>query len=403
MRFFPLSLIIGFLYLGFSVYKIHNEVKKYHKTAIPNIERDIKNLENLPLNSDYPNSYVGFTRDSYIYLRQAYSIYLYHKPYNCYRPQWGYFYAPFIFLFNKYFIIAILIFNAVLFSLSFAFLISVIKIRKKLLLFFIVLIVFLMSYNKVLSVGSEPIISSLLMLSLAFYSRNKYVISSLFLFLAGILRGEIMVLFFVFTAFFLFKKLFDKFLLNSFLILFLLTFYMYLNRCTDQSNFFYWALANFYSEKKGIIYEESRHLIVNLCYKNKFEMLFNCMDCYKCVKKLLLNEVKNEPFYALSVALKNFFYNIIKLFILPFEKYKSKFKNFLITFFSLVHFLWFLMVIISIIKSWKQNLLIIISLFSLVILYSLYAVFGGLDASRFKLYILPFEMAIILNYENKSA
>ncbi len=36
-------------------------------------------------------------------------------------------------------------------------------------------------------------------------------------------------------------------------------------------------------------------------------------------------------------------------------------------------------------------------------LYSLYAVFGGLGASRFKLYILPFEMAIILSYENKSA
>jgi len=63
-----------------------------------------------------------------------------------------------------------------------------------------------MSYNKVLSIGSEPIISSLLMLSLAFYSINKYVISSLFLFLAGILKGEIMLLFFVFTAFFYLKN-----------------------------------------------------------------------------------------------------------------------------------------------------------------------------------------------------
>lgn len=116
MRFFKLFLFSLILFFSSTLFKIFNETTKYHKLAIANIEQDIKNLEFLPLKSDSPNSYIGTSRDSYIYLRHAYSIYLNSKPYNCYRPQTGYIYYPFLILFNKFFLIAILLFNSVIFS-----------------------------------------------------------------------------------------------------------------------------------------------------------------------------------------------------------------------------------------------------------------------------------------------
>ncbi len=176
MKFLKLFLFSLLLFFSATIYKIFNETTKYHKLAIANIEQDIKNLETFPLKSDSPNSYVGTSRDSYIYLRHAYSIYLNSKPYNCFRPQTGYIYYPFLILFGKFFIIAILFFNSLIFSFSLTYLIWTINKDNFLKSALIIIFVFLMTYNNITMILLEPIASSLLMLShFRFISKSKTI------------------------------------------------------------------------------------------------------------------------------------------------------------------------------------------------------------------------------------
>jgi len=393
MRFFKLFLFSLILFFSSTLFKIFNETTKYHKLAIANIEQDIKNLEFLPLKSDSPNSYIGTSRDSYFYLRHAYSIYLNSKPYNCYRPQTGYIYYPFLILFNKFFLIAILLFNSVIFSFCLTYLIWTINNKSLLKSIFIIIFVFIMTYHNVPMVLLEPIASSLLMLSLSFYFKKQNYFSILSLFLGSLIRGEIMLIFLLFTIFLLILRNFKQFIFSFILLSIIMIFYSLLNKCTDQSNFYYWALVSYYVHKNHLTYEKSREIIMNMCKIKNLGELFNCMSCYKCFKENLINEIKSDPKISLKLAFKNFIYNMMKILILPTEKYKGKFKNYLILFFSIIHLIWFFLFLISIPKSDK---FIILLFLSLVIFYNLFFIFGGFDFSRFKIMILPFEIYFVL-------
>ncbi|MEO0224058.1 MAG: hypothetical protein ABIL76_03065, partial [candidate division WOR-3 bacterium] len=276
MKFLKLFLLSLLLFFSATTYKIFNETTKYHKLAIANIEQDIKNLEFFPLKSDIPNSYVGTSRDSYIYLRHAYSIYLSSKPYNCYRPQTGYIYYPFLILFGKFFIIAILFFNSLIFSFSLTYLIWTINKDSFLKSALIIIFVFLMTYNNITMILLEPIASSLLMLTLSFYFKKQNYISLLILFLSTFIRGEIIIILFLFTIFLLFGKNFKQFLFSFTLLSITLIFYVLLNRCTEQSNFYYWALANYYSDKKHITYEKARELVIEVCGMKGLVSISDC-------------------------------------------------------------------------------------------------------------------------------
>jgi hypothetical protein len=170
-------------------------------------------------------------------------------------------------------------------------------------------------------------------------------------------------------------------------------FYSLLNKCTDQSNFYYWALAHYYVHKNHLTFEKSKEIIINMCKTKNFSGFFNCMSCYKCFKENLINEIKSDPKISLKIAFKNFIYNMMRILILPTGKYKGKFKNYLILFFSIIHLIWFFLFLISIPKSDK---FIILLFLSLVILYNLYFIFGGFEFYRFKIMILPFEIYFVL-------
>ena len=389
MRFFKLFLFSLILFFSSTLFKIFNETTKYHKLAIANIEQDIKNLEFFPLKSDY----IGTSADGYIYLRHAYSIYLNSKPYNCYRPQTGYIYYPFLILFNKFFLIAILLFNSVIFSFCLTYLIWTINNKSLLKSIFIIIFVFIMTYNNVPRVLLEPIASSLLMLSLSFYFKKQNYFSILSLFLGSLIRGEIMLIFLLFTIFLLILRNFKQFIFSFILLSIIMIFYSLLNKCTDQSNFYYWALVSYYVHKNHLTFEKSREIIINMCKIKNLSELYNCMSCYKCFKENLINEIKSDPKISLKLAFKNFIYNMMKILILPTGKYKGKFKNYLILFFSIIHLIWFFLFLISIPKSDK---FIILLFLSLVILYNLYFIFGGFEFSRFKIMILPFEIYFVL-------
>jgi len=392
MKFFKLFLFSLILFFSATIYKVFNETTKYHKLAIANIEQDIKNLEFFPLKSDSPNSYVGTSRDSYIYLRHAYSIYLNSKPYNCYRPQTGYIYYPFLILFNKFFIIAILFFNSFIFSFCLTYLIWTINNKNLLKSVLIIILIFLMTYNQVPMIMLEPIASSILMLSISFYLKKRNYLSALTLFLGSLIRGEIMSILLLFTIFLLVLKNFRQFIFSFLLLSIVVIFYSLLNKCTDQSNFYYWALANYYAQKNRINYEKSREIVINICKTKSFSGLFNCTSCYKCFKENLINEIKNNPKFSLKLAFKNFIYNM-KFLVLPLEKYKGKLKTFLTLFFSVIYLIWFFLILISIPRSDK---FIIVLFISLVLSYYLYFIFGGFGFPRFKIMTLPFEIYFVL-------
>ncbi|MFZ8847442.1 MAG: hypothetical protein ACO2O6_09685 [Candidatus Hydrothermia bacterium] len=375
MKNYVILITLLILYISSATFKVFYESKKFNKEYIANLSS---------MESFLSKSYVGTIADSYHYLKQAYSVYKTFKPYDCFRPITGYLFAPFLFVFKEYSILAILFFNATAFSIVLYLFLNAFNTSFKLKLF-VITFVFLMTFYFVPRIMLEPYTMILTLLAILFYRNNKFFLSLILLFFASLIRNEFILVFIVFLFFILLKSKKILFVSTPLLIILLIT-NAILSGCEDQSNFYWWAIKNYYENVKHIEYEKAKQL-----WKEKCEILDD--KCYKNILKSLFYEERD---IAIKEAIKNIILNPIKLLIFPLDKYKWNFV------YIIVNIIWFVLVIFSIIKSFEKQKVFIISLFLLVILYSLYAVFGGLDASRFKLYILPFEMAIILNYENRS-
>jgi hypothetical protein len=277
-----------------------------------------------------------------------------------------------------------LFFNATAFSIVLYLFLNAFDTSFKLKLF-VITFVFLMTFYFIPRIMPEPYTMILTLLAILFYRNNKFLLSLILLFFASLIRNEFILVFIVFLFFILLKSKKILFVSTPILIILLIT-NAVLSGCEDQSNFYWWAIKSYYENVKHIEYEKVKEL-----WKEKCEILDN--KCYKNILKSLFYE---ERYIAIKEAIKNILLNPIKLLIFPLDKYKWNFV------YIIVNIIWFVLVIFSIIKSFEKQKVFIISLFLLVILYSLFFAFGGLGASRFKLYILPFEMIIVLNRENKT-
>ena len=372
--------LLIFLYFSSAIFKVVYESKKYKKEYIADLSSEERFLS---------KNYVGAGRDTYHYLKQAYSVYKTLKPFRRLKTFSGYLFAPFLFIFKNYSILAIIFFNVIAFSIVFFIFLNSFNVdfKIKLLLIFFV---FLMTFYYIPRIMLEAYGLIFTLLAIIFFRNNRFFLSLILLFLVSLIRSEF---FLVFTTFliFTFYKSKRSFLFSlPFGLIIIIINYAY----EDKSNFYYWAVLHYY----GL---ESSEKLAELLKEQKKQEIIGCkiidkkiinIDCYKNIFNSLFNEEREE---FINKALKNILLNPFKILIFPIEKYRWN------VVYLILNLIWFALVLISILRVFKEEKVFVISLFLLVLCYALVFIFGGFDASRFKLYILPFELTIILSYLNK--
>jgi len=368
LRNFSLLFLISFiLYTSSAIFKIYYEVKNFKKEFIA----DISNLDNL-LNKNY----VGTIADSYGYIKNAYGVYKKFKPIDCFRAQIGYVFAPFIFIFKNYFIVSIIFFNSLLFSFLISTFLHILEpknlIKNLILLFF----VFLFTFYYIPRIMLDPIIINLFILALIFFLIKRYNLTLFSLFIASIIRPEALVLLIIFIIFL------RKFLTGLIFLIFITILYYNLSKCPgDQTNFLYWSIRGYYENVKNKDWQSA-----------KIELKERCLNVDdNCYKKVLIEEFNSNKITFITYAIKNAILNPIKLLFFPVDKYKGKLKLVYI----IISLIYSAIFIYALIHLDKNYLIVLYSLSLIVMIYILYFILSDIDASRFKLYTLPFEIFII--------
>jgi hypothetical protein len=343
--------------------------------------------------------YVGTNTDSYHYLKNAYSIYLTLKPYDSFRWLSGYLFALFIFIFGKYCILAIIIFQAISFSIALSILLLAIKTDFKIKLF-IILWTFLIGFYTIPRILLETPTMVLILLALTFYHKNRFSAFSFFLFLASSLRFEFTLILIISSViiFMREKRIFVLPLFLSFLSI-VIFFYLHALKPSDYKGFYGgWLIGTFYRNVKGYWSEELKGRIFQQC-ENKG---------YECFIEHLFSEISKNKTKTFEVVIKNLFLNPLRatIFRTPVFDFESSYmKALFIVFYiisTLANFLVAVFVIISIVKFWNIHKAIIISYFLLIIIETFYYIFGDF-VLRATLYNLPFEIYLILvKFSNKN-
>jgi hypothetical protein len=340
--------------------------------------------------------YVGANTDSYHYLKNAYSIYLTLKPYDSFRWLSGYLFATFIFIFGKYCILAIIIFQAISFSIALSILLLAIKTDFKIKLF-IILWTFLIGFHAIPRILLEAPTMVLILLALTFYHKNRFSAFSFFLFLASSLRFEFTLILIISSViiFMREKRIFVLPLFLSFLSI-VIFFYLHVFKSSDYKGFYGgWLIKTFHRNVKGYWSEELEGKIFQQCEnKGYIEHLFS--------------EISKNKIKTFEVVVKNLFLNPLRATIFRtriFDFESSYMKALFIVFYiisTLANFLVAVFVIISIVKFWNIHKAIIISYFLLIITETFTYIFGNFE-SRVTLYNLPFEIYLILvEFSNKN-
>ncbi|MEO0224055.1 MAG: hypothetical protein ABIL76_03050 [candidate division WOR-3 bacterium] len=364
-NFFILLFLSIVLYLFSAISKIYYETKNYKKTFIS----DLSSLNNV-LNKNY----VGTIADSYHYIKNAYSVYKNLKPIDCFRPQAGYLFAPFMFIFKNYFPISVIIFNSVVFGILLAILFYVINPKHLFFNIILLILTFSFTFYYIPRIMLEPINAIFILISLLFFHFKKYNFSLIFLFLSSLIRPEFLIILIIFLI------ALRKWTLGSILSITSLTLIINLSRCEEQSNFFFWSIKGYYENIRNLDWQSAKIELSKRC-----QIVNN-----NCYKEVLIEEFKNNSGVIVLYAVKNFITNPIKLLFFPIDKYK-KFLLIIYIFLSLVYSS---ILIYSFFKTKEK--LIFISIVILLIVYDFCFILNPVDSSRFKLFVLPFEIYIIL-------
>ncbi|MEO0143698.1 MAG: hypothetical protein ABIL45_02050 [candidate division WOR-3 bacterium] len=357
------------LYLSSALFKLYYESKVYNKTFIA----DISSKEKL-LSKDY----VGAMFDSYLYIKNAYEIYKSSKPENCFRPQVAYFFAIFMFIFNKYFPLAIILLNSLLFAILLAILLNLLNPNKLITNIIILLLIFPFTFYYIPRILLEPFITNFTLTSLIFLALRRKNFALFFIFLASILRPEFILLVILYGIFL------KSYLLSIALTTINLIPNLILSKCRDQTNFLNWSIVGYYEKVKNKSWEEAKKELLSKC-KN----LNN--DCYL---SFFIEEFKQNPNQIISLIAKNTILNPIKFLFFPIN-YKEGKRKVLNGFYFVISIIYSIILIISIIKQ-KNEKLVIYSLLTIVLFYSLFFSINPEGfTSRFKILLIPFETYLI--------
>ncbi len=364
-NFLILTLTSIALYSFAVLFKVHYESKVYNKTFIA----DLSNTYNL-----LRQNYIGTTSDSYGYIKNAYSIYKTLKPSDCFRPQAGYIFAPFIFIFREYFPLAIIVFNSIIFSILISTFFYILNPKKLFLNLLLLFIVFSFTFYYIPRIMLDPIISIFILISLIFLTSKRENLSTFFIFLSSIIRPEFNI---ILVLFVLFKRLY---LLGSIFIIFNFFIFLINSKCKEQSNFFFWSAKGYYENIKKMDWGTAKSEIFKLCDE---------VDV-KCYQKALIDELKKNYKEMIPYAIKNLITNPINLLFFPIDKYQNRLKIIYI----FICLLYSTLLIISIINQ-RNEKLILYSLIAIIAIYDFYYILNPIDGSRSKLYTLPFELYLI--------
>ncbi|MEO0152012.1 MAG: hypothetical protein ABIL52_08510 [candidate division WOR-3 bacterium] len=373
------------LYLSAALFKIYYESKVYNKTFIA----DLSSEEKL-IGHEYEKEvkYVGTIGDSYSYIKRGYWIYKEFKLLDYNRPQIAFLFAIFMFIFNKYFLLAMLLFNTILFSVSLTILLNLLNPNKLLFNLILLLFTFAFTFYFVPLLMPDPIIASIILISLIFLKLNRKKLTLISLFIASILRPEFVLIILLFGIFL--KSL----PLSLLLSIITLTPQIILNKYLDQSRFYSWSLKGYYIHIKNMKIQDAN--------KHMEEIWNNCESLNKddCYKRLLIKAIKEDYDKVIPFAIKNAILNPIKLLFFPIDRYSSGKQKILYPFYIVLSILYSIMLIISILKQ-KNEKLILYSIITLSIIISSIFILNPTTtgypgfASRFKIFLIPFEIYLI--------
>jgi len=392
---------------------------------------------------EFSHRVIGATPDTKIYVYNAFSllkgklppyeIYRNKKIYNLYRIDKSLLFVPFT-IFGKYFPIAVLLFLAIMFSVSISLLYSFLRPQLQWYdLFFFTVLSAVLSYF-VVNILSEGFAFVFLTMFLYFYlkyftyKKIKYLISSLvFFILVFVARTEAFIalippvlMYFKFSD----NKLIKIFILNVVILLVGIKIGFNVFYGGDQTNFAAWAYSSYKENFHGEL-DQSIDILWNeklkRCFKESgFEVPKQYYRFYpystiysKCAYSILFNElgedINNNLTKVLIFVASNFIYNFYR-YIFDFLQFNFLASSKVIwIFLKLFAFLYGILVILSIITVVKKaplNVKILVFSYLLLLLQLVfYYILGNGNFERFKQLFIPFELIFItyflINYNSQ--
>lgn len=350
------------------------------------------------LQKDYVVGSIDDTKD---YLIASYGIFKNFIPiisyqekeyFACFRPTSSIVFTPLIFIFREYFpVFGILIFS-ILTYISFAYLLKSIGlsfIPSAILLS----LAFIFSFHYAPRLILEPPTLSLLAISLALYVKGRTFLSAIFLFFGSLLRPEFSIVGFLYLL--KIRKLYLLFLQIPLILTIALQ-----NICGDQSNFYFWTYISYLKSVEKNYNREKVKSDVKKCILNKFgvnmDQIVDSAGYFymrrvhpflkyhsECWKDMAKNNIRWE----VDKVAKHYLENVFFLSIVP----KTKLFRFLFP----ISIIFGVLCIAGLIFYFRKDWFVPLSYVSVMMIYTIYFPFGFLEFTRFKLYILPFEIFLL--------
>ncbi|MEO0138342.1 MAG: hypothetical protein ABIL16_00545 [candidate division WOR-3 bacterium] len=390
MRLLPYiaAVVLGVSFVALKVYK---ETKMGRSVYAP--LSDLKTLLNTPI--------VGTIEDSYSYLLSAYGYYKNFVPvidwerdryFVSFRFLSSIVFVPFMWIFKGYFPIAYILFFSLAVMLSYAHLLQTLKIHPIISTITLVALSPLTFYHIPRLMLEPPAVLFLIWFLISFLKR-RYILSFVFLFIAGIIRAEISVLCLIFGIYAFAKTRKLSFSLSVIPVILQVSINYFLG---DQSNFYFWTYRGYLENFK---YNEYSSDNVKACINKKLGFVPEKPMIYthpylrvstECWKEVVSSEMdfKKGFGYAFKQILKNAF----DVVFFPVSKFSSFFKWPILSF----YLFYGILVFISVFGFWFWGSRLLIVFYAILItIYSLYNPFGLFDSSRFKQMLIPFEVVFI--------
>ena len=424
MRRTSFLLLTALLYLLPPAFRVLNALRR----GIP-LTAPLDSLEHL-----LSANFVGKSSDTFLYyLPPAYSILKYGEPIRvvggtvyhlCYRVVQSYVFLPFMAVFGDYFPLYYIFIFSLLFGTLLALLLLEMNPRRYSLNLLVVLLMLPVTFYYLPFLMLEAPTAVLLLayaLFLVRYIRDRSARNALlslpFLMGAVLLRPETVVLSLPLLLL-SFKK---RPLFASVLLSLSVPVAVHVGqtvRCGEQSNFYLWAYALHVERRRGEPYTDVADLVKDAgedlreCLREKgvgdpselgfgdgkmnlyFQMFqTNGKEYSACFRRLLLRSVGVGDLWAM---LKRAPMNLLSLLVPSFASSPFYRKVGLLSWpFKVVFGVYGILLIFSLMCSWACGGVgyrwMVISYFLLLLIYTLYNPFGGFDALRFKLYLVPFE------------
>ncbi len=268
--------------------------------------------------------------------------------------------------------LAIILFNSILFAVLISILLYLLNPKKILVNLIIIILSFNFTYFFVPRIMLDVFASSFLILGLIFFLMRNYKLCLLSIFFSSISRPEFIIILIIFSIFLNKNEKIFGFVLSGII------------KCQEQTSFFYWSIRRYYQEVYRMNLMEIKMALSERC-----GVINN-----KCYINVLIDEIKNHPEKVILHAMKNLITNPLKFLFFPIGKYKKFWLSY--TLIIIISIIYSVILILSIIEQ-RNEKIILYSLFSIVLFYSIFYVFDGSSAiaSRFKLHLIPLELYLI--------